>query len=63
MDPRLYARDQIKLVSTTMDLPDGERDKTGHNQDRSKVEGDQCHDFFARQGFCRASCGGIGIMF
>jgi hypothetical protein len=46
-----------------MDLPDGERHETGHNQNRGDVEGDQCRDAFARQGFCRASCGDIGIIF
>jgi len=46
-----------------MDLPDGECSETGHKQDRGNIEGDQRRDAFARQGFCSASCGDIGIMF
>jgi hypothetical protein len=63
MDPRLHARDQVELLGAAMDLPDGERGETGHKEDRGEVEGDQRRDPSARQGFCSASCGDIGIMF
>ena len=63
MDPRFHARDQVELVGAAMDLPDGERHKTSHEQNRNDVERDQRRDAFACQGFCRASCGDIGIMF
>ena len=63
MDPRLNARDQVMLMNTAMDLPDSERDEKGYEQDRSEVKGGQRRDAPARQGFCSASCGAIGIMF
>jgi hypothetical protein len=63
MDPRLHARDQVELIGAAMDLPDGECGETGHKQNRHDVKGDQGCDAFARQGFCSASCGDIGIMF
>ena len=63
MDPRLDARDQIELPGAAMELPAGERGESGHQQDRGEVEGDQRREPLARQGFCSASCGDIGIMF
>ena len=63
MDPRRYPRDQVGLPGAAVNLPDGQRGETGDNQDRDEVEGDESRDRLAPQGFCRASCGDIGIMF
>ncbi len=48
MNPRLHSVDQVELVRAAMDLPDGERHKADHEQDRSDIEGDQRRDALAR---------------
>jgi len=63
MDPRFHPRDEIKLVGAAMDLPDGERHEAGHDQKRGEIECDQPRELPPGQGFCRASCADIGIMF
>ena len=63
MNPRLYTRDQVELPGAAIHLPDGKHHETSHQQKRGKVECDERGDSFASQGFCRASCGDIGIMF
>jgi len=63
MNPGLHPSDQVKFVGAAMDLPHGKPSQTPYKQDSDKIESDQCRNPSARQGFCSASCGDIGIMF
>ena len=63
VSPRLDARQQLELPGAPLDLPSGEREERGDDQQRRDVKGDEPGEPAAAQGLCNASWGDIGIMF